>query len=64
MCTKLKEEALQCPLLLTPYWHIDEKIHLPTGVNIRKPPQLEGETCLLGIEHDKIHCLLEPQLSP
>jgi len=26
-----------------PCWHIDEKIHSPTSVNIRKPLQLEGQ---------------------
>jgi hypothetical protein len=57
------------PLLPVPFaphaiLHIDEEIHPPIGVNIRKPPHLEGETCPLGIEHDKNHCLPEPQLSP
>ncbi len=31
-------------------WCIDEKTCLLTGVDIQKPPQLKGETCLLGID--------------
>jgi hypothetical protein len=34
MCAKLKEEGLQCPLLPTPCWHINEEIRLVAGVNI------------------------------
>jgi hypothetical protein len=63
MCAKLKEEALQWPLLPTPCWHIDEKTCSPIGVNIQKPSQLEGKTCPLEIDPNKNHILLEPQLS-
>jgi hypothetical protein len=51
-------------LLPTPCWHINEKTHPPIGADIQKPPQLEGETCPLGTNHDKNHLSLEPQLLP
>jgi hypothetical protein len=63
MCIKLKEEFLECLLLPTPCWHIDEKIHPPISVNIQKLPQLERETCPLGIDHDKDHLSPKSQLS-
>jgi hypothetical protein len=34
MCSKLKVKGLQCPLLPTPCWHIDEETHLPINLNI------------------------------
>jgi len=46
-----------------PCWHIDEKTCSPIGVNIQKPPQLEGKTCPLEIDRNKNHIVLEPQLS-
>jgi len=47
-----------------PCWHINEKIHLPASVDIQKLLQLKGETCLLGIHHDKDIFLPKPQLLP
>jgi len=45
-----------------PCWHIDEKTHPPIGVNIQKPPQLEGKTCSLRTDRNKNHTSHEPQL--
>jgi hypothetical protein len=45
-------------------WCIDEKTCLLIGVDIQKPPQLKGETHLLGIDCVKDHPLLELQLLP
>jgi hypothetical protein len=42
---------------------IDQEICSFTNVNIRKTPQLEGKTCLLGTNGDKYHPLFELQLS-
>jgi hypothetical protein len=56
MHVKLREEGIWCPSLPTPC----EEICLPTGVDIRKCPQLERETCLLSIDRDKDHLLSEP----
>ncbi len=46
-----------------PCWHIDEETHPHIGVNIRKSPHLEGETCLLGTDCNKDHPLPKLQLS-
>ncbi len=53
--TKLKEEGLQCLLLSTPCWHIDEKTYWSIGADIGKPLQLQEKTCPLGTDHDKNH---------
>jgi hypothetical protein len=45
-----------------PCWHIDEKTCSPTNLNIQKPPQLEGETCPLGTNHNKDHPSFKSQL--
>jgi hypothetical protein len=62
MCSKLKEEGLQCPSFPIACWHIDEKTRPPIGVDIKKPPQLEGKTCPLGTNHDKNYLPPKPQL--
>ncbi len=41
--------------LAMPCWHINEETDLPTSVNTQKPLHLEGETFLLGTDHDKNH---------
>jgi hypothetical protein len=48
-------------LLFKSYWHIDEKIRLPIGVDMQKPTQLEGKTCMLGTDHDKNHPSPKPK---
>ncbi len=47
-----------------PCWHIDEETCPLASVDIQKPPRLEGKTCPLGIDCDKDHPSLEPQLLP
>ncbi len=59
MYTKFRKEGLKCPSFSMPCWHSDEKTCLLVGEDIQKPLQLEGETCLLGIDRDKYHPLLE-----
>jgi hypothetical protein len=41
-----------------------KKFHSPASVDIQKLLQLNGETCLLGIHHDKDIPLPKPQLLP
>jgi hypothetical protein len=53
MDTKFKEEGLQCPSFSMLCWHNDEKIHLHVSEDIPNPLQLEGKTCLVGIDFDK-----------
>ncbi len=52
------------PFASSSCWHIDEETCLLTDVDIQKPPQLKGETCLLGIDCVKDRPLLELQLLP
>jgi hypothetical protein len=61
MQVKLKEEGLECSSLPMACWHINEKIHFPTSVDIQKLLQLKGKTCSLRIGHDKNHPSLELQ---
>ncbi len=62
VCTKLKEEGLECPSLSMPYWHTNEETCLPINVDIQKLPHLEEETYLLRIDHNKNHPSLQSQL--
>jgi hypothetical protein len=61
---KIEKGGPLAPFAPLSCWHIDEETCLPIGVDIRKPPQLEGETCPLGTDYIKNHPLLEPQLLP
>jgi hypothetical protein len=55
MNEKTKEKGFQSLSRSMPCWHINEKKHWPTNVNIQRPLWLEGETSLLGIDCDKTH---------
>jgi hypothetical protein len=59
MYTKFKEEGFQCSSFSMPHWHNNEETHLHVNEDIPKPLQLEGKTCLVGIDCDKDHSLLE-----
>ncbi len=55
MCIKLKEEGFQCFSFPMPCLHIIEEACLLANVDSWKPLQLEGETCVSGIDDDKYH---------
>ncbi len=60
MCINLKEQGFQWPSFPTPCWHIEEGTCSLFGADIQKPFQFEGKTCMLGINPNKDHPLLEP----